>query len=460
METAESSHKYSILIVDDDTEITFLFADYFSELGYRTYMANTAVKGKDIFAQEVIDIVLLDINMPQISGYKLLKIFKNNRPDAIIIMVSAIQDVDMVVKCIQLGAYDYLVKPIIDLNQVKIRIDRALSERTTLLENESLKQKLSQSVTMSNIIAQSPAMDTVMKSVQTVAQYDSTVLITGVSGTGKELIAHTIHDLSQRAKNPYIAVNCGSIPQSLLDSTLFGHEKGAFTGATSKRIGLFEESNHGTVFLDEITETSPDFQVHLLRVLENNTIRRVGSTKEIELDLRIIAATNQNIEALVENGEFREDLYYRLNIFQIQLPPLKERNEDIPLIVDYQLQKLAQRMNKQPLRISADVLNIFQKYHWPGNVRELINTLENAMIRCNNSTILPQHLPDNFDSYNLSVAENQEPDTYQNSIRNFEKEYFSNLLAHTKGNITKAAAIAGYSRPHLHTKLKSLGLKD
>ncbi|NQU27828.1 MAG: sigma-54-dependent Fis family transcriptional regulator, partial [Candidatus Marinimicrobia bacterium] len=402
---------------------------------------------------------LLDINMPKTSGSKLLEDFKKQKPEVIIIMISAIQEVDMVVKCMHMGAYDYLVKPIIELNQIKIRIERALSERDTLLENKSLKKKLSQSVMMSNIIAQSPVMDSVIKSVQTVAQYDSTVLVTGASGTGKELIAHTIHDLSKRSKNPFIAVNCGSIPQTLLESTLFGHEKGAFTGAINKRIGLFEESNHGTILLDEITETSPDFQIQLLRVLENSTIRHVGGSKEIELDLRIIAATNQKIEALVEKGNFREDLYYRLNVFRIALPPLKDRREDIPLLTEYYLNKLSKKMKKAALGISSEVLDIFQKYPWQGNIRELINCLENATIRCDERTIQPHHLPDNFDPYRIPVTENSEPDSYQNSIRNFDLEYFVDLLRFTNGNITKAAAIAGYSRPHLHTKLKSLGLK-
>ncbi|NQT97417.1 MAG: sigma-54-dependent Fis family transcriptional regulator [Candidatus Marinimicrobia bacterium] len=451
---------YCILIIDDEPEITYMFSEYLSEVGYKIFIANTASASQDIFKQETIDIVLLDINMPKTSGSKLLGDFKKQKPEVIIIMVSAIQEVDMVVKCMHMGAYDYLVKPIIELNQIKIRIERALSERATLLENKSLKKKLSQSVMMSNIIAQSPVMDSVMKSVQTVAQYDSTVLITGVSGTGKELIAQTIHDLSKRSKNSFIAVNCGSIPQTLLESTLFGHEKGAFTGAINKRIGLFEESSHGTILLDEITETSPDFQVQLLRVLENNTIRLVGSPREIELDLRIIAATNQNIETLVEKGKFREDLYYRLNVFRIALPPLKERKEDIPLLTEYYLHKLSKKMKKAPLRISSEVLDIFQKYPWQGNIRELINCLENAIIHCNEGIIKPHHLPDNFESYRIEGTEHNKPDSYQTSIRKFDLDYFADLLRFTNGNITKAASIAGYSRPHLHIKIKSLGLKE
>ena len=460
MSKPQNPSDYCILIVDDEPEITYMFGEYLSEVGYKILTANTASASQDIFKQETIDVVLLDINMPKTSGSKLLEDFKKQKPEVIIIMISAIQEVNMVVKCMQMGAYDYLVKPIIELNQVKIRIERALAEHETKLENQSLKQKLFQSKKSNNIIAKSPIMHSILTSVQTVAQYDSTVLVTGPSGTGKELIAHTIHDLSKRSKNSFIAINCGSIPKTLLESTLFGHEKGAFTGATSKRIGLFEESNQGTILLDEITETSPDFQIQLLRVLENNSIRPVGGTKEIELDLRIIAATNQNIEALVEKGEFREDLYYRLNVFQIVLPPLKERKEDIPLLTEYYLHQLSKKMKKASLRISSEVQDIFQKYPWQGNIRELINSLENAIIRCNEETIQPHHLPDNFESYRIEGTEHSIPATYQTSIRQFDRDYFVDLLRFTNGNITRAATIAGYSRPHLHIKLKSLGLKE
>ncbi len=459
MSISADNKDYKILIIDDDREITFMFKDYLSEVGFITFMANSAAEGEEIFNRENIDVILLDINMPKVSGFMLLEQFKQHQPEIIIIMISAIQDIDMVVKCMHLGAYDYLVKPIIELNHIKIRIDRALEDRKNRLENITLKQKLDDSTRKQQIIGQSSSMRKVFDLVKTVAPYDSTVLVSGASGTGKELIARRIHDLSKRKDESFIAVNCGSVPATLLESTLFGHEKGSFTGASKKRIGLFEESNHGTIFLDEITETSLDFQIQLLRVLENNTIRRVGGDKEIALDLRIIAATNQDIEKLIKKGKFREDLFYRLNVFMIRLPSLSERRGDIPLIVDHFLPVLAIKMDKYPLQIENSVMEIFKEYPWQGNVRELINTLENTIIRCNSNKIKTEHLPENFSRYKKASTTSEEPPLYQKSFQDFEYDYFKQLLDFTGGNITRAASIAGFARQHLHLKLKKLNLK-
>lgn len=448
----------SILIVDDDVEILYLLKELLSETGYVTFQARSAKESQVIFSRESIDVVLLDINMPQVSGVTVLENFKKERPDTIIIMISAVRDIDLVVKCMQKGAYDYLVKPIFDLNQVRIRIRNALLERATRRENLALRQNLIKSKGLEKIIGKSAGMVSVMNQIQMVAPHDSTVMIGGASGTGKELIASSIHNLSKRAGGPFIAVNCGSVPAGLLESTLFGHEKGAFTGAAKRNIGLFEQSNHGTIFLDEITETSPDFQVRLLRVLETGSIRRVGGSEEILLDLRILAATNKDIAEMVDRKEFREDLYYRLNVFAIRIPELKERKEDIVLLTDYYLKTLIEKMKVNPKKINPEVYNIFQAYPWPGNVRELINTLESAIIRCEGEKIEIHNLPDNFKPYRSLAAAGKLLKDYKESLTDFEYEYFSELLIQTNGNITKAAERAGISRQHFHKKMKILNL--
>ncbi|MFQ6675703.1 MAG: sigma-54-dependent transcriptional regulator [Fidelibacterota bacterium] len=451
--------KYRVLVVDDEPDITRLFERYLSELGYTVLTATTSEKAGEIFSAHEIDVVLLDINMPRISGLKLLESFKELRPHTIVIMVSAIHDIDMVVKSIQMGAYDYLAKPIVDLNQIRIRINRAFAEYRVRQENEALRKELALQGGIPEIRSSSVAMKKVVDMIHTVAEYDTTVLLSGESGTGKEVAARTIHKYSRRSSGPFIAVNCGAIPETLLESTLFGHEKGAFTGATKRKAGLFEESNHGSIFLDEITETHPDFQVQLLRVMENNRIRRVGGTGEIELDLRIIAATNRDIEEMVEAGKFREDLYYRLNVFHIVMPPLRERQEDIPAIAEYELNRLAKKMDKKKPRLSPDVLHLFARYPWKGNIRELANVLENAIVMCRGDEITPAHLPEQFRSRGgLQEPSPGQGDGYRKAKENFERAYFADLLHRADGNISEAARLAGLSRQHLHLKIRELGI--
>lgn len=450
----------SILVVDDEPEITSLFKEYLNELGCKVYTALNAETAQKIFTERPIGLVLLDINLPRVSGLKLLESFKHHNPDVIVIMVSAIQDIDMVVKCIHMGAYDYLVKPIFDLTQLQIRIQRALSEKQTKLENLTLRKELAHQEGIPEIRSHSVAMKKVLEKIHTVAQYDTTILLSGESGTGKEVAARTVHNISHRSSNSFIAVNCGSIPNSLMESTLFGHERGAFTDATKRKIGLFEESNYGTIFLDEITETTPEFQIRLLRVLESNYIRRVGGSPEIKLDLRIIAATNQDINRMVEEGTFREDLYYRLNVFHITLPPLRERREDIPVIADYHLHRLIKKMGKEKVRLSTAVLELFNQFEWKGNIRELINVIENALISCRGYEITLKDLPDYLQMETRERTFLAMNKNYTQTKENFERQYFSNLLQNMNGNISKAAKTAGLTRQHFHLKIKKLGIKQ
>lgn len=345
------------------------------------------------------------------------------------------------------------------MNQIKIRVDRAFSEHRIRQENEALRRELIIQGGIPEIRSNSVSMKEVLAMIHTVAEYDTTVLLSGESGTGKEVAARTIHRYSRRSSGPFIAVNCGAVPETLLESTLFGHEKGAFTGATKRKTGLFEESNHGIIFLDEITETHPDFQVQLLRVMENGRIRRVGGTGEIELDLRIIAATNQDIKAMVDQGDFREDLFYRLNVFHIVMPPLRERREDIPVIADYELGRLSKKIDKPKPRLSPDVLDIFARYTWQGNIRELANVLENAMIMCQGEEITPADLPDQLPAgHEAGEPSSRESHDYQNAKEDFERHYFSGLLDQADGNVSQAARLAGLSRQHLHQKIKELGI--
>ena len=451
-----------VLVVDDEPDITHLFENFLTDLGYDIFTATEPEEAIELFEKEDFDVAVLDINMPRISGLKLLEQFKQTNPQLIVIMVSAIQDTDIVVKCIQHGAYDYLAKPIIDLNQLQIRISRGLSEKRIRSENIALKKELKRHTDFLEIEAHSAVMQRILEKISTVADYNTTVLLTGESGTGKEVAARLVHQQSRNNRGQFIPINCGSIPGTLLESTLFGHEKGSFTGANERKKGVFEESHNGTIFLDEITETTPEFQIQLLRVLESSTIRRVGGTTEIPLNLRVVAATNQNIDELVKMGRFREDLYFRLNVFHIEIPPLRDRREDLPVIIEYHLKRLSSAMGKKVTRIAPKAFQVFNTHEWPGNIRELVNVLENAMIMCKDDTISVSDLPAHLLTGGSSMILNQhnQVDNYADAKEEFERIYFQALLQQAELNISKAAQSAGLSRQHLHLKLKKLGIQN
>ena len=461
MNSKQKNHA-RVLIVDDEPDITHLFENFLSDLGYDISTATEPEEAIELFEKEDFDVAVLDINMPRISGLKLLEQFKQTNPQLIVIMVSAIQDTDIVVKCIQHGAYDYLAKPIIDLNQLQIRISRGLSEKRIRSENIALKKELKRHTDFLEIEAHSAVMQKILEKISTVADYNTTVLLTGESGTGKEVAARLVHQQSRNVRGSFIPINCGSIPGTLLESTLFGHEKGSFTGANERKKGVFEESHNGTIFLDEITETTPEFQIQLLRVLESSTIRRVGGNTEIPLNLRVVAATNQNIAELVKLGRFREDLYFRLNVFHIEIPPLRDRREDLPVIIEYHLKRLSSAMGKNVTRIAPKAFQVFNTHDWPGNIRELVNVLENAMIMCKGDSIQVSDLPSHLLSGGgtLVLNQNNQVDNYADAKEEFERIYFQALLQQAELNISKAAQSAGLSRQHLHLKLKKLGIQN
>ena len=460
--TSKQKSQAKVLIVDDEPDITHLFENFLSDLGYQISTATEPEEAIELFEEDDFDVAVLDINMPRISGLKLLEQFKQTNPQLIVIMVSAIQDTDIVVKCIQHGAYDYLAKPIIDLNQLQIRISRGLSEKRIRSENIALKKELKRHTDYLDIEAHSAVMQKILEKISTVADYNTTVLLTGESGTGKEVAARLIHQQSRNQRGQFIPINCGSIPGTLLESTLFGHEKGSFTGANERKKGVFEESHNGTIFLDEITETTPEFQIQLLRVLESSTIRRVGGNVEIPLNLRVVAATNQNVENLVKMGRFREDLYFRLNVFHIEIPPLRDRIEDLPVIIEYHLKRLSSAMGKTVTRIAPKAFQVFQTHDWPGNIRELVNVLENALIMCKGDTIAVSDLPSHLLSGGNTLVLNRDNqvDNYADAKEEFERVYFQALLQQSELNISKAAQAAGLSRQHLHLKLKKLGIQN
>ncbi len=448
-----------ILVVDDDKEIVNLFHEFLSVNRYSVTTAISANEAINLCRINTYDAVLLDINMPRVSGLAALNTILDETPNQVVIMISAIHDVDMVVKCIKIGACDFIVKPIVDLGQIPLRIDHAIENVAIKRENVQLKRDLIKHTGIPSLNSKSPKMITVQERIQTVAEYDTTVFITGKSGTGKEIAAKTIHQLSNRSNKPFVAVNCSAIPATLLESTLFGHEPGSFTGANTRKIGLFEESNNGTIFLDEITETSSAFQVRLLRVLEENRIRRVGGDKEIPLNLRIIAASNQNMEDALKNKIFRMDLYYRLNVFSINIPTLIERSEDIPAIAKYHLNCFSQNMGKTPNTLSPEVLKVLCSHTWPGNIRELVNVLENAIIMTRTDEISLESLPQYLIKTQLPSATGIAMDgDYQSAKDNFDRIYYKNLINQTNGNITQAAKLAKVSRQHFHLRLKQLDL--
>jgi len=448
-----------VLIVDDEKDIVNLFSDYLMEFDYILEKAFSAKEARVSLDKATFDCIFLDINMPQESGYILLNHIKKVSPETAVIMVSGIQEIDMVVKCMHAGAYDYIVKPLRDINQLKIRLDHALEEQNLRRQNKILKTELAHHIDIPEMRTNSPSMKQVVEQIATVAPFNTTILISGESGTGKEIVAQSIHQLSNRTDFPFIPVNCGAISPTLLASTLFGHEKGAFTDAHKQQIGLFEESDGGTILLDEVTETDLEFQTQLLRVLEQRQIRRVGGNRDIQLNLRILAATNQDILQLVKEKKFREDLYYRLNVVQIQIPPLRERMEDLPLLVDYHLKKLTRKMKTKSLKIQPDAMKALNAYEWPGNIRELSNILENSALMCKNSTIqqsdLSSSIIDNETAVNATVADGP---SYDAAKMEFEFSFFTSLIKSTGGNMSKAAREAGLSRQHLYLKMKQLNI--
>ena len=441
--------KISILIVDDEESVRDSLFSWFIEDNYRVECAESAKKALSILESANFDIILADIKMPGMDGLEMLRRIKSLKKDSIVIVITAFATVDTAVQALKDGAFDYVTKPF-DPDDLSHLIRNAAKQISLKEENEVLKEKLVSLENVEDLIGQSEAMQKVLKEVESVAQSNSSVIITGESGTGKELIAKAIHSNSSRKFFPLVSVHCGALTESLLESELFGHEKGAFTGALYHRKGRFEMADSGTIFLDEIATISTKMQIELLRVLETKKFIRVGGNKEISSDFRVICATNKDLKSMVEQGTFREDLYYRLNVVNIHVPPLRERIEDIPLLTEYFINQCCISMNRQPLKIDTVALKRLEEYSYPGNVRELENMIERAIVIGNGKKITLKDLP----------LEKSIIDSSIESLDDNEKNHIIQILNKYNWNISRSAKALKVDRVTLYNKIRKYGLKS
>jgi DNA-binding NtrC family response regulator len=442
------SRKISILIVDDEESVRDSLYSWFIEDGFRVECAENAKKALTILESDEFDIILADIKMPGMDGLEMLKRIKSIKPDSIIIVMTAFATVDTAVKALKDGAYDYVTKPF-DPDDLTHLIRNATKQISLVDENETLKKKVVSLENVEDLIGVSEVMKDMLREVESVAQTNSSVIITGESGTGKELVARAIHANSPRKFFPFVSVHCGALTESLLESELFGHEKGAFTGAMYNRKGRFEMADSGSIFLDEIATISTKMQVELLRVLESKTFMRVGGNKEISSDFRVICATNKDLKSMVEKGTFREDLFYRLNVVNIHIPPLRERLEDIPLLVDYFIKKYCTSMNKPPATIDPSALKRLQEFNFPGNIRELENMIERAIVVGDGKKIGLKDLPLEKTIVNNSAE----------SLDDFEASFILMILNKYSWNISRTAKALKVDRVTLYHKIKKYDLK-
>ena len=438
------SKKAKILVVDDENIVRESLHDWLSSVGYKVETAESGEEALSIIKQKKIKIMLADLFMPGMDGIELMKKARDIVPTIATVIITAHGTIQTAITAIREGAYDYVEKPFCP-EKVELIIDKLVEHQDLVEENISLRRKIESRFQYEGIIAKSAKMLKIIELIKTIAPSNATVLITGETGTGKEVIARAIHHQSPRRNKPFIATSCAALPESLLESELFGHEKGSFTGAVGRKKGKFEAGDKGTLFLDEIGEINANTQVHLLRALEEKKITRVGGNDEIDVDVRVIAATNRNLKSMVEQGKFREDLYYRLKVVTISLPPLKYRKEDILPLAEYFLKKYAKDNNKEDMTFSPDVVEFMLNYSWPGNVRELENMIEHGVILAKNNSITLTELPQDI----IHPAPVQ-----GKTIDEITKNHILQVLEETKGNITHAAKMLGIRRTTLYNKLK------
>ncbi|MDR3610532.1 MAG: sigma-54 dependent transcriptional regulator [Ignavibacteriaceae bacterium] len=450
----------SVLIVDDEEIQRESISSYLKRRGYVTHTAENGEKGIHYVSNNVVDIVLTDFRMPGANGMEVLKQVKEISPEIDVVVITAFGNVQDAVDLMKSGAYDYLTKPI-DLDELDNILERLKEKRHLQSENKMLREQLEERFKVDSIISQSKEMESVLSTVARVANSKATILIRGESGTGKELIAKAIHYSGIRKNKPFITVNIAALTETLLESELFGHEKGAFTGAINQKTGKFELADGGTIFIDEIGEIPISLQVKLLRVLQFGEIEKVGSEANIKADVRIIGATHRNLEEMITKGEFREDLYYRINVVPIWIAPLRKRKTDIPLLADHFINKYKKENNKEILGLSKEALDQLIKYDFPGNVRELENIIERAIVLCRGEYLTTNDLPVNvnqmsekgvLDPYNLN-------DGYELKMNSFERELLTEALQQSGGNQSAAARLLGITERHLRSRLERTGLK-
>jgi two-component system response regulator AtoC len=449
-----------VLVVDDEESIRVMLRAMLRKSDYDVAIASNGHEALAEMERAVPDICFIDLRMPHMSGLELLFEMRQRDIESVVVVMSAYGTLETAVEAMKAGAHDYITKPF-KTDEVLLTLLKVEEREKLRRENRALRQRLEQGRRYEGIIAEGPAMEAIFRTMTKMASYKSTVLITGESGTGKELVARALHQESPRASAPFVAVNCGAIPETLLESELFGHKRGAFTDATFDKRGLFEEADEGTLFLDEIGEMPLALQVKLLRALQEETIRRLGETRDTEVNVRIIAATVRNLAEDVEKGLFREDLFYRINVLPLRLPPLRERREDIPLLLDHFIERNNQRMGTNVHGMSPDAKKLLLEYSWPGNVRELENTVERAMVLADEEVLKAEDLP-------LRITESRDPvrqvlSTGELSIKKttrfLEEELIRRALQKTGGNRTNASKLLEISHRALLYKIKEFGLK-
>ncbi len=437
-----------VLVIEDDALSREFLADCIESQGLAVQASSDGAEASELLESHNFRLIITDLKVPGMDGVGILKKVRARCPETDVIVVTGYGSVENAVECMKQGAFDFLVKPV-SKARLEALVDRVLERQDLIAEAKTLRRRAASPSTQGEIVCKSKPMQSVIELVRAVADTDSTVLIRGESGTGKELIASCIHKMSRRSSGPLVCVNCGALPEGLLESELFGHEKGAFTSAMSQKPGMFELAHRGTILLDEIGELSPALQVKLLRAIESRKFQRVGGTKTIEVDIRVMSATNRNLEQAKEDSLFREDLYYRLNVVEIWMPPLRERAEDIPLLVDKILESVSSTSKVPKKTIGRAALEWLSRFHWPGNVRELQNVLERALIVSRTDEILPDDLPD------YVVSHVPAPATASSEIRplnEIEREYVLHALKVCNGNKSKAARLLGIDRGTLARK--------
>lgn len=445
----------SILIVEDEKNLREGLREALQSPNFQVITAENAFQAEEIIRNQAIDLIISDLKMPGMSGLELLRKVRSFSPSTIFIVMTAYGTVDTAVEAMKEGANDYLTKPI-NLDQLELLIARALKERNLQRENVYLKQQLEKKYGLEHMVGRSRAMEKVFEMIRQISNTNSTVLITGESGTGKEVVARAIHQHSFRKNQPFIPIHCAALSPSLLESELFGHEKGSFTGAVALKKGKFEAANGGTVFLDEINEIPLEMQVKLLRFLEMKELERVGGTESIPIDVRLLAASNADLDKLVREGRMREDLYFRLNVLRLDLPPLRERIEDITILVHEFMRQFSRENRKEITAITPAALRALQEYRWPGNVRELKNSLESMVVLTKNTVLDLEDLPSQIE---IRKSE-KSPSLVELNLKKREKEAIESALKQAAGNKCQAAELLGISRRTLYRKLKEYGLME
>lgn len=444
----------NILVVDDESAIRDILMNFLTKYNHQVSLAESGEKAISLVQENIFDVAIVDLKMGEIGGMEVLIFIKDISPDTEVIMITGYGTIDIAVKAMRLGAYDFITKPLLDYEKLKLIIERIMEKRVIANGVKALRIVEKNKNKFANIIGSTPSMLKVLSMIEKVCHFDSAVLLTGESGTGKELVARTIHANSPRKDKPFIPINCAAIPESLQESEFFGHIRGSFTDAIRDKKGLFEEAHGGTIFLDEIADASLSTQLKLLRFLESGEIRRVGENNPIYIDTRLISATNKDIIEEIEKKKFRADLYYRINVVEIHLPPLRERKDDIPLLAQYFLKKHADKSKKNINNISKDALSVMMEYDWYGNIREFENAIQHAITFSNSDTITFDSLP-NYIKYN--IKENKFKNK-QSPLSELEKSYIIQLLDEYSWNIEKVTKISGIGKTTLYRKLKEYNI--